>query len=200
MTNSTLLGRLAIKLFWQLSNEEYFNYINQAFAGIPKNFSGKLLEIPIGTGILSAPIYRELNNAKIIGVDHSENMLTAARENLKTLNNVELICGDVENLNFDDEFFDIVLSINGFHVFPNKKAAYNETRRVLKNSGIFCGCMYIKGQNSRTDFFVKNFCEKFGYFTPPYETLESLNEQLKILYRQVKISTVESFACFTCIK
>ena len=202
MTNSSFLGRLAIKYFWQLSDEKYFEYVKQAFSGIPKDFEGRLLEVPIGTGILSLPIYKTLPKAEIIGVDYSETMLSAAHENIQNinLNNVELLQGDVGNLPFKLEEFDIVLSVNGFHVFSDKQSAYNEIFRVLKPNGIFCGCMYVKDQNHRTDFFVKSFCERFHYFTPPYETLTSLNEHLNKSYKYVKISNVESFAGFICIK
>ena len=201
MTNSTWLGRLAMRLFWRFSTENYDQFINQAFAGIPKDFDGRLLEIPIGTGVLSMPVYKNLPNAKIIGADYSESMLTAARETADNFNlNIELIREDVGNLSFESESFDIVLSVNGFHVFPEKQAAYSETFRVLKPGGKFCGCMYIQGQNRWTDFFVKTFCERFGYFTPPYETLESLNERLRKMYSQVKITLVESFAGFICRK
>ena len=31
--------------------------------------------------------------------------------------------------------FDIVLSMNGFHAFPDKKKAFRETHRVLKPGG-----------------------------------------------------------------
>ncbi len=200
MTNSSFIGSLAIRFFWQMSNEEYHKFIEQAFAGISNDFSGRLLEIPIGTGILSQSIYRNLPNAEIIGVDYSEKMLAAARENLREIKNATLLQGDVGNLQFDNETFDLLLSLNGFHVFPNKQAAYNETYRVLKIGGTFCGCMYVKGQNNWTDFFVKNFCERFKYFTPPYETIDSLNERLKKMYNQVKITHVESFAGFVCKK
>ncbi len=201
MTNSTLTGRMAIKYFWQLDNENYEKFVKQAFAGIPKDFEGKLLEVPIGTGILSLPIYKNLN-AEIIGVDFSKTMLEAANKNAKKLNlrKIKLIQGDVKNLPFESEFFDTVLSINGFHVFNEKKSAYEETQRILKFGGKFCGCMYVHGENFWTDFFVKNFCERFGYFMPPYETLKSLNERLKKFYRQVEISHVESFAGFICTK
>ena len=35
--------------------------------------------------------------------------------------------------------FDTVLSLNGFHAFPDKEAAYRETFRVLRPGGTFCG-------------------------------------------------------------
>ena len=202
MTNSSLLGRLAIRYFWQLSDEKYLEFINQAFAGIPRDFTGRLLEVPIGTGILSLPVYKNLQAAEIIGLDYSQSMLNAAKLNAQKLNlsKIKLIQGDVGELPFESETFDIVLSINGFHVFAEKNKAYNETFRVLKRGGTFCGCMYIEGQNRWTDFFVRNFCERFGYFTSPYETLESLHNRLDKIYRQVNITHIESFAGFVCKK
>lgn len=46
ITNSSFMGRLAMRFFWGLSDEDYQRFLNQAFAGIPKNLSGRLLEIP----------------------------------------------------------------------------------------------------------------------------------------------------------
>ena len=66
--------------------------------------------------------------------------------------------------------------------------------------GIFCGSMYIKDKNRCTDFFVKNFCERFNYFSPPYDTFESLQQRFKRMYTNVKLTNIESFAGFTCIK
>ena len=59
-------------------------------------------------------------------------------------------------LPFPDESFDIVLSINGFHAFPDKEAAYSETFRVLKKGGTFCGCFYTEGRSKRTDWVTKH--------------------------------------------
>lgn len=202
MTNSSFLGRLAMKIFWGLSDADYQKFLNYAFAGIAENFSGKLLEVPVGTGVLSLPRYQNLRDAEIFCVDYSEKMLTAAKnhaENLK-LPNIKFVRGDVGNLPFEDKIFDAVLSINGFHAFPNKNAAYSETFRILKDGGTFCGTQYIKNQNAVTDFFVKNFCERLGYFTPPFETLQSLELKLKKIYGAVKISSVQSFAGFICRK
>jgi ubiquinone/menaquinone biosynthesis C-methylase UbiE len=44
--------------------------------------------------------------------------------------------GDVGNLKFSNETFDIVLSMNGFHAFPDKEKAFSETARVIKKGGI----------------------------------------------------------------
>ena len=200
MTNSSQLGRLAMKYFWQLTDEKYEAFINQAFAGLPDRFEGRLLEIPVGTGVLSLPIFGRLKAARIVCADFSAEMLEAARGNAKGMSNVEFVQCDVGAMPFDDESFDHVLSINGFHAFADKDAAYSETRRVLREGGTFSGCMYVKGLNERTDFFVEKFCERQGFFTPPYDTLTTLVERLKGMYSDVEISHVEAFAGFVCRK
>ena len=202
ITNSSFLGRLAMRFFWGLSDEDYQRFLNQAFAGIPKNLSGRLLKIPVGTGAISLQVYKNLPDAEIFCVDYSETMLNAAKKHSREMNltNVQFLRGDVGNLPFPDQNFDVILSINGLHVFPDKDAAHDEIRRLLKIGGIFCGSLYIFGQNRRTDFFVKNFCERCGYFAPPFETLQSLNERLCNLYSEVQISHVQSFAGFICRK
>ena len=201
MTNADLPARLALKLFWGLDAAAYRRYLAQAFAGIPQGFSGRLLEVPVGTGVLSLPRYRELD-AQIVCLDYSDKMLGAARERSRKLNlrGVQFVQGDVAALPFADSSFDCVLSVNGFHVFRDKEAAWQETRRVLKHGGTFCGCMYIAGQNRRTDFFVKRFCEWQGFFAPPYETLKNLQDRLSRLYTRAEVTHVESFAGFICTK
>ena len=103
-------------------------------------------------------------------------------------------------LPFPDGSFDLVLSLNGFHAFPDKEAAYREIFRVLKPGGIFCGCFYVKGENKRTDWFVEKIYTPKGYFTPPYETAHSLEMRLKDMYRKVEVRTVEGMAAFRCRK
>ncbi len=116
------------------------------------------------------------------------------------LDNISFIQGDVGDLPFEDESFDIVLSMNGFHAFPDKDAAYRETCRVLKKGGIFCGCFYIAGEKKRTDFFVRNLLEPKKSFTPLYETKNSLETRLKAMYSEVMVDTCLAEGIFRCKK
>ena len=202
MTNADLPARLALKFFWGLDEAAYRKFLAQAFAGIPKDFSGRLLEVPVGTGVLSLPVYKNLDGAEIFCVDYSDKMLEAAKLRAEQMNlrGVKFIQGDVAALPFADNFFDVVLSLNGFHVFRDKNSAWSETYRVLKSGGIFCGCMYVKGENRRTDFFVEKFCEPQGFFSSPYETLTSLKKLLNERYARAEVTNVESFAGFVCTK
>ena len=202
MTANTLVGRLALRLFWQFNPESYQRYLAKAFAGIPQDFSGRLLEVPVGTGALSLPVYQSLPEAEIVCVDYSQNMLNIAqkRASYMGLSRVEFAVGDVSSLAYPEATYDAVLSVNGLHAFPDKEAALHETQRVLKNGGIFTGCVYVKGENALTDFFVRTFCSYRGYFTPPFDTAASLRARLSNFYQDVQVETVGSFACFQCRK
>lgn len=100
----------------------------------------------------------------------------------------------------DDETFDIVLSMNGFHAFPDKIKAFQETWHVLKPGGDFIACFYIKGKSKRTDWLVKNILSKKGWFTPPFQTEEELKEILDKLYQIIDIHIDGSMVYFHCKK
>ncbi len=202
ITCSTLSGKAVCCLVWDMNKAENDAYLEKALSGIPEHFSGNLLEVPVGTGILTMQLYRTLPKADITCLDYSSDMMGQAQEKADRLHlkNVTFQQGDVGALPFADGAFDIVLSLNGFHAFPDKEAAYREVFRVLGPGGTFCGCFYVKGEQKRTDWFVRHIYEKMGFFTPPYETAFSLKRRLEKLYATVTFGTVKSMACFVCRK
>lgn len=202
ITCSTLPGRAVCRLVWNMDQRKNSDYLVQALSGIPDGFKGRLLEVPVGTGILTMPVYETLPEADITCVDYSPDMMERAKRQAEKrgLRNVRFQQGDVGSLPFEDGSFDLVLSLNGFHAFPDKEAAYAGTCRVLKPGGIFCGCFYVKGRNRRTDWFINQIYTPKGYFTPPYETVDSLRQRLRAIYGTVQIRTIESMAVFQCVK
>ena len=202
MTYSTLPGKAICRIVWNMDREKNIDYLERALSGVPEGFSGRLLEVPVGTGVLTMPVYRELPGADIICLDYSEAMMASAQAKAQAagLQNVRFMQGDVGALPFGDEQFDIVLSLNGFHAFPDKEAAYRETFRVLKPGGVFCGCFYIQGGCSRTDWFIRHLYQPKGFFTPPYETEDSLRARLARMYSQIEVTRVEGIGCFRCVK
>ncbi len=202
MTYSTFLGKAICRLVWNMDREKNLAYVEQALAGVPEDFAGKLLEVPVGTGVLTMPVYKELPDADITCLDYSADMMAAAQKKAVAagINNITFRQGDVGALPFEDGTFDSVLSMNGFHAFPDKEAAWRETFRVLKPGGTFCGCFYIQGGCSRTDWFIKHLYVKKGFFTPPFETEESLRKRLEGMYEEAKVTSVEGIGCFRCRK
>lgn len=202
ITCSTLPGSAVCKIVWNMNKEINTRYLEMALSGVPENFSGKMLEVPVGTGVLTMPVYKTLPNAEIHCLDYSADMMATARRRAENMGiqNIRFRQGDVGALPYEDNSFDLLLSLNGFHAFPDKDAAYREVFRVLKPGGIFCGCFYIQGENKRTDWFIEKLYTPKGFFTPPYETANSLKSRLESMYSQVSVDTVESMGCFTCRK
>ena len=202
MTYSTWLRKAICRIVWNMDGEKNAAYLEKALSGIPEDFSGKLLEVPVGTGVLTMPVYQTLPRAAITCLDYSPDMMAAAQEKAKRFGiaNVTFTQGDVGALPFADESFDIVLSLNGFHTFPDKEAAYRETFRVLKKGGTFCGCFYIRDECRRTDWFIRHLYQPKGFFTAPYETQSSLRERLSQMYENAEVTAVEGIGCFCCRK
>ncbi len=202
ITRSTLIGKVMDSVVWGLDAELAAKWVNDALAPIPDDFAGTLLEVPVGTGVLTVPVYQTMPNARITCLDYSAEMMQNAKRRAKAfgVSNISFVQGDVGALAFKDESFDIVLSLNGFHAFPDKDAAFSETRRVLKKGGIFCGCFYIAEEWKRTDWFVKHMYMPKGFFTPPFETKESLEQRLNELYATVSVSPVRAEGVFCCVK
>ena len=176
ITRSTLLGKIMDSLVWGLDKELAERWVEDVYASLP--------------------------GAAMTCLDYSADMMENAQKRAKALGlaNVTFVQGDVGALPFADESFDLVLSLNGFHAFPDKDRAFSETCRVLKPGGVFCGCFYIAGEFPRTDWFVRHMYVPKGFFTSPFETKESLTKRLRSLYTQVEVHTVRAEGIFRCVK
>ena len=76
---------------------------------IPKDFSGVLLDVPVGTAQFTVEKYAALPLSKIICLDYSEDMLVQAKSRFEKhhISNVQCIQGDVGNLPFENQMFDV---------------------------------------------------------------------------------------------
>ena len=202
ITGTGFFGSMVSNIVWKMDKNKDLEYQKLATQAIPQNFDGKMLEVPVGTGILTMPIYKKLPNADITCLDYSNEMMARAENRAENMNikNISFVQGDVGKLPFENETFDLVLSMNGLHVFPDKDAAFSEIFRVLKKGGIFCGCTYIKGECRRTDRFIDKLYVPKGYFNPPFDTKDTLLKRLQKMYQTAEVKTVISEACFECVK
>jgi ubiquinone/menaquinone biosynthesis C-methylase UbiE len=94
----------------------------------------EVLDVGCGTGKFSLKLHSYNSNMRIHGVDLSDDMITKAKAKVKD-NSIEFRTGDVENLPYDDNSFDVVTCSHSFHHYPNQKRALAEMRRVLKPGG-----------------------------------------------------------------
>ena len=198
LTQGNFFSRMYIKLFWSGTDDN--EIARKVLSYIPDDFSGKLLDVPVGTAVFTQRKWSSLKNAHITCLDYSTDMLEQAKRRLDGQAHINFIQGDVGNLQMDDESFDVVLSMNGFHAFPDKQKAFRETFRVLKSGGDFIACFYIRGKSKKTDWLVKNILAKKGWFTPPFQTEEELKNTLQKMYKEVELHVDGSMAYFHCVK
>ena len=90
--------------------------------------------------------------------------------------------GDVGALPFEESSFDVVLCMNGLHVFPNKDKAYSEILRTLKPDGELLACFYIAGEQKVADWLAKTVMTRMGWFTPPFDTANDVRQRLEPYY------------------
>ena len=198
LTQGNFLSRLYIKIFW--SGTDDTEIARRVLSYIPDDFGGAILDVPVGTAVFTERKWKALSKAQITCLDYSEDMIGQAKKRLQGHANIACIQGDVGSLPMEDASFDVVLSMNGFHAFPDKERAFRETWRVLKPGGRFIACFYIKGKSKITDWLVKNILSKKGWFTPPFPTEEQLRDILDRLYQESDFHVDGSMVYFCCTK
>ena len=73
----------------------------------------------------------------VICFDATPAMLAAGKEEAEKsgITNIQFINGYVDELPFDDEYFDVVFTSNAFHHFTEMEKPFSEMHRVLKRGG-----------------------------------------------------------------
>lgn len=99
---------------------------------------GNILDIGTGPGYLPIEIAKMAPNIRIEGIDLSRRLIKIAHSNAKEANvltQVNFKAGDANNLRFEDNRFDMVVSTGSFHSWKNPVRVLNECYRVLKAGG-----------------------------------------------------------------
>jgi Methylase involved in ubiquinone/menaquinone biosynthesis len=99
----------------------------------------KVLEVCIGTAENSIIIAEKRPNTEIVGVDLSKEMLELAKDKIEKMGirNIKTFVMDATNMNFDDNYFDVVLISLVLHEVEDniRYKIMKEAKRVLKSKG-----------------------------------------------------------------
>jgi demethylmenaquinone methyltransferase / 2-methoxy-6-polyprenyl-1,4-benzoquinol methylase len=94
-----------------------------------------ILDVATGTADMSIMAYKILKPKKITGIDISEKMLDVGRQKIEKeglTDYIELLGGDGETINFNDNTFDAIMVAFGVRNFENLEKGLSEIFRVLK--------------------------------------------------------------------
>ena len=207
ITQGKWWSKLYFKLLWGSVDDN--EIARRVLSWIPDDFSGKLLDVPVGTAVFTKEKYRRMTKAAtereqsqagldsvereqarpevkadITCLDYSQDMLEQAESRFRGagITNIRTMQGDVGALPFEAETFDNVLCMNGLHVFPDKEKAYAEILRTLKPSGELLACFYIAGEQKVADWLARTVMTRMGWFTPPFDNADDVKHRLEPYY------------------
>ena len=92
------------------------------------------LDVGCGTGALSEAIEKYTNPSDLSGIDPSQGFIESAKQRISM--NRDLKVGNVDNLPFDNQRFDVVVSGLALNFFSNITNALLELKRVTKPNGV----------------------------------------------------------------
>ena len=201
MTGRVWYTRLINRLFFH--QRSFLPSANLVFEMLPHSLEGKILDVPCGTGVLTKNLYLENPQAQITCLDYSENMIShfknALAQDGRSSTHIHFQRGDVACMPYENESFDLVLSMNGYQCFPQKNESLIEIKRVLKKGGLFVGSAYRKGEYFISDLIVKIY-DKKGIMTGPHETEHELKAHLDTLFKVKRCQGMGTSFHFCCIK
>ena len=145
--------------------------INQLKAIEPK----KVLDVATGTADVALMTFKMLHPEKIIGIDISEGMLDLGRQKIEKLGltkNIELLKGDSEKINFEDNSFDAITVAFGVRNFENLETGLKEMHRVLRQGGKLVVLEFSKPKNAAFKVFYNLYMNQIA---PSFGKLFSKN-------------------------
>ncbi|MCX7880328.1 MAG: class I SAM-dependent methyltransferase [Ignavibacteria bacterium] len=172
-----------VKEFWNknvcgtfLSNKEkftieYFEEIEKkryeihpevfSFAQFTRFYGKKILEVGVGAGTDFIQWVRA--GCKAYGIDFAPEAIEHLRRRLELygLKAEEVKVADAENLDYPDNFFDLVYSFGVIHHTPNTIKALEEIIRVLKPGGLAKIMIYNRRSLLAFFFWIKYALLKF---------------------------------------
>ena len=107
--------------------------------------AGKTLEVGVGTG-KSIPYYPE--DVNLTAIDFSKNMLETAKAKYgNDLRNITFLEMDAQDMDFEDDTFDTVVTSCVFCSVPDPVKGLKEIRRVLKPGGMLLMLEHVRSSN-----------------------------------------------------
>jgi arsenite methyltransferase len=100
----------------------------------------RVLDLGCGAGWATRLLARLVNDGRegfgqVVGLDVSDEMIRHARAASKDFDNILYVCGSAQQIPWEENFFDKVLSIESFYYYPDQDRALADLFRVMAPHG-----------------------------------------------------------------
>ena len=139
-------------------NPKYWSEVVKDFVEYYKLSAGsKVLDIGCAKGYMLHDLKRQFPDIDVYGIDISEYAILNAHTDIKD----KLIIGDAKKIEFDDNFFDLVISINTIHNLDidECKQSIKEISRVSKKDAFITVDAY-RTQEEKSRMYMWNLTAK----------------------------------------
>lgn len=161
-----------------------------------------VLDTGTGTGVAAFAAAGKVGRAgKVVGVDIGADILEEACRKLELLNqpSISFALGDMAQLEFSDESFDVVLSASSLFFLPDMSEGLQEWKRVVKAGG----CVAVSGYGEAafrplSDLFearIRTYGVKLAAPVRPFSWQRLTEpEQYLSLFRNAGLMNIEVFS------
>ncbi len=162
-------------------SNNYMVAMHEAFYEFASKYVENKIVLDAGCGSAFGSSVLSRKGKKVIGIDIKPDLIDWAR-NRYTDKNLNLQCMDCTNMEFPDEYFDIIVCNELLEHLENYKEFLREVTRTLKNGGIFlCATVNSKYTFKKRDGSPRN---KFHY---QEFNIEDFSELLSVYFQKIEI-------------
>ncbi len=160
-------------------------YLDELIYRLGINDKSHVLDVGSGTG--GPAIYiSSKSGCSITGIEINDVGVRVSKklaEKSKLQENTAFYLGDAMRMPFEENTFDLAISLNVMNVFENKVGLFSEVYRVLKNSGKWA---FLSGTFDMLDDDTRQKMAR-GYLIPQYyDSLQSYREKLELSGFQIE--------------
>ena len=171
-----------------------FKLYNAVYNFVPKQPNARILDVGYGNGDMLKRLDEKLD-AVFYGIDISEDMkVLATKANARAVatDKMMLSVGSVDEMPYEDSFFDCVYTINTVYFWQDADKAMSEIVRTLKVGGRFICAFYSKAYFERS--------EKYKFEGETYYTTGELKALAqKYGLENVKVKVVDEKKFMYCL-
>ena len=130
------LGKLMVKGM----NSGHEQVTGWGLQNLPREQYEKIIDLGCGGGRAVNRLLKTYPQAQVWGLDYSEvSTASAKKENAReiTQGRCQIFQGDVSDLPFEDDSFDLVTAFETIYFWPGPEKSFQQVLRVLKPGGTF---------------------------------------------------------------